>query len=407
MRISTGQLYDRSIRSVLENQGDLSDVQRQLASGKKLLRPSDDPVGAAQVIRLTEEIELIGQYKKNNNLLTSSLGLEEAVLSNIKDGVNRARQLIIQSGNGLLGADDRKAISNEIGQIRDQVFDAMNSQSANGEYIFAGYQSAAPAFNMDPSAPNNKYTFQGDEGINEIQVSDSLALAVNNSGKTVFEDVFARLTGNITSRVGVTSASSTITAQSQFDKFHTANYDAVTPANNEFQISIIGPNQVEINNVGSGMTVATQSFTSGTPFVFNGQEFSIEGTTGDSVNFTLQEPVKKNIAETLNDFYVSLSDGNISDGDFQVALRDALVGVDNSLNSIGNATSLIGGRMNVAQSVLESNLDLEITNKTARSNIEDVDYAQAVSELSKQETALQAAQATFSRVTGLSLFDYI
>ncbi|MFT6897914.1 MAG: flagellar hook-associated protein 3 FlgL [Paraglaciecola sp.] len=407
MRISTGQLYDRSIRSVLENQGDLSDVQRQLASGKKLLRPSDDPVGAAQVIRLTEEIELIGQYKKNNNLLTAGLGQEETILSNINDSVNRARQLMIQSGNGILGSQDRQAISNEIGQIRDEIFDAMNSRSANGEYIFAGYQSASPAFSYDPAATNNKYAFEGDEGVNEIQVSNTMSLAVNNSGKAVFEDVFARLTGNITSSVGVTSATSAITIQDQFDKFHRANYDGLNAANNEFQISITGTNQVEITNVGSGTTVATQSFTSGDPFVFNGQEFNIDGAVGDSVNFTLEQPQKKNIAETLNDFYISLSDGSLSEDDYQVALNDALVGVDNSLTSIGNATSMIGGRMNVAQSVLESNLDLEITNKTARSNIEEVDYAEAVSELSKQEAALQAAQATFSRVTGLSLFDYI
>ncbi|MFQ3236933.1 MAG: flagellar hook-associated protein 3 FlgL, partial [Paraglaciecola sp.] len=138
MRISTGQLYDRSIRSVLENQSGLSDVQRQLASGKKLLRPSDDPVGAGQVIRLTEEIELIGQYKKNNNLLTYNLEQEETILRNVTDSVNRARQLTIQAGNGTLSATDRKAVSTEIGQIRDEIFDAMNSQSANGEYIFAG-----------------------------------------------------------------------------------------------------------------------------------------------------------------------------------------------------------------------------------------------------------------------------
>ncbi|MFQ3235297.1 MAG: flagellar hook-associated protein 3 FlgL [Paraglaciecola sp.] len=407
MRISTGQLYDRSIRSVLENQGDLSDVQRQLASGKKLLRPSDDPVGAAQVIRLTEEIELIGQYKKNNNLLTGSLEQEETILRNITGSVNRARQLMLQSGNGIISVDDRKAIGNEIGQIRDQVFDAMNSQSANGEYIFAGFQSATPAFSYDPGATNNKYAFEGDEGVNEIQVSNSMSLAVNNSGKAVFEDVSARLTSKITSSVGATSASSSISAQSQFDKFHTANYDAVTAANNEFEIRITGPSQVEIRNVGSGTLEATQSFTSGEPFVFKGQEFSITGTVNDTVNFTLQQPEKKNIAETLNDFYISLSDSSLSDDDYQVALSDALVGVDNSLNSIGNATSMIGGKMNVAQSVLESNLDLEITNKTARSNIEEVDYAEAVSELSKQEAALKAAQATFSRVTGLSLFNYI
>ena len=68
---------------------------------------------------------------------------------------------------------------------------------------------------------------------------------------------------------------------------------------------------------------------------------------------------------------------------------------------------MLGGKLNVAQSVFASNLDLEISNKTARANIEEVDYAEAVSELSKQEAALQAAQATFAKVTGLSLFDYI
>jgi flagellar hook-associated protein 3 FlgL len=74
---------------------------------------------------------------------------------------------------------------------------------------------------------------------------------------------------------------------------------------------------------------------------------------------------------------------------------------------MANAISEIGGRGNVADSVLASNLDLEIANRSARSNIEDVDYAVAVSELSRQETALQAAQATFARVTGTSLFDFI
>ena len=74
---------------------------------------------------------------------------------------------------------------------------------------------------------------------------------------------------------------------------------------------------------------------------------------------------------------------------------------------MSNVVSEIGGRVNVANSVLSSNLDLEIVNKSARANIEDVDYAEAVSELSRQETALQAAQATFARVTGTSLFDFI
>jgi flagellar hook-associated protein 3 FlgL len=407
MRISTGQLYDRSIRAVLDNQDDLSDVQQQLSTGKKLLRPSDDPVGSAQVIRLTEEIDLINQYNKNNNLLTNSIEQEETILGNVTDNIQRARQLMIQAGNGILDVDDRKAIAIEIGQIRDQIFDAMNSQSANGEYIFAGYQSATPAFSYTAGASGNKYAFEGDEGLNEIRISNTFSLAMNNSGQTVFEDVYARLDSQITSSSGVASASTRISTQNEFDQFHSQNYDPVVAANNEFQISISAADQVTITNVGTGAVVGTQPFISGEPFEFKGQEFTIKGVVGDTVNYALQKPEKKNIAETLNDFYKSLNDENISDQDYAQAISDALIGVDNSLTSIADSISLLGGKLNVAQSVFASNLDLEISNKTARANIEEVDYAEAVSELSKQEAALQAAQATFAKVTGLSLFDYI
>lgn len=407
MRISTGQLYDRSIQSVLDNQADLSDIQRQLSSGKKLLRPSDDPVGAAQVIRLTEEIDLIAQYNKNSNLLTNSLEQEETVLSSINNAIDRARVLMLQSGNGIVSAIDRKAIATEVGQIRDQIFDLMNSRNPVGEYIFAGFQSASPAFSFDASSSGNKYNFEGDSGENRIQVSDTVSLQVNNSGQSVFEDVFARLKTTITGSVGATSSSLDIQGQSAFDQFHKNNFDAVNAANNEFQVTILSATQAQITNVGTGAVIDTVDFSSGSAFLFKGLEFNIAGTAGDTVNFQLENPEKKNIAETLNDFVNALNNEDIADGDFDEALSDALIGTDNSLTSLASAISEIGGRANVADSVLASNLDLEIANKSARSNIEEVDYAEAVSELSRQETALQAAQATFARVTGTSLFDFI
>lgn len=407
MRISTGQLYERSINAVLENQGNLSDVQTQLSSGKKLLRPSDDPVGAAQVIRLTEEVDLIAQYKKNSNVLTNSLEQEETVLSSINTAVNRARVLMVQSGNGVLNSNDRKAIAIEMEQIRDQVFDLMNTRNAGGDYIFAGYQSESPAFELNQSATGNKYTFAGDSGASEIKISNTVTIQANNSGKDVFENVLARLNSTITSSSGVTSASSSVTQQSTYDKFHSANYDAVNAANNAYQVTVLAGNQVQVTQVASGNIIDTIDFSSGVPFTFKGISFDIEGAVGDTVNFRLDPPNKANIAETLNNFVIALRDENLDSGGYDEALNNALVGSDNALSNVADAMSAIGGRLNVSQSVYEANLDLEITVKAARSNIEDVDYAVAVSELSKQETALQAAQATFSRVTGTSLFDYI
>jgi flagellar hook-associated protein 3 FlgL len=407
MRISTGQLYDRSIQSVLDSQANLSDIQQQLSSGKKLLRPSDDPVGAAQAIRLTEEIEQINQYKKNSNLLINSLEQEETVLKSVNTGIDRARVLMLQSGNGIVGSDERKAIATEISQIKDQLFGLMNSRNPAGEYIFAGYQSSSPAFGFNPSAAGNKYSFEGDGGENKIQISDTIKQQMNNSGLDVFENVLSRLTSSISGSVGATDVSLNVQQQSAFDKFHKANFNAITPVNNHFQISILSSSQAQITNLGSGAVLDTVDFSSGSAFLYKGLEINITGTPGDTVNFQLESPQKKNIAETLNNFVNALNNENIADSDFDRALSDVLAGVDNSMTSIANAVSKLGARRNITDSVFASNLDLEISNKTARSKIQEVDYAEAVSELSRQETALQAAQATFSRVTGTSLFDFI
>jgi flagellar hook-associated protein 3 FlgL len=407
MRISTGQLYDRTIQSVLDNQANLSDIQQQLASGKKLLRPSDDPVGAAQVVRLTEQIELINQYKKNSNLLVNSLEQEETVLKSVNTSVDRARVLMLQSGNGVVGTEDRTAIANEISQIKDQVFDLMNSRNPSGEYIFAGFQSGSPAFSFNPSASGDKYNFEGDGGENKVQISDNVSLEKNNSGLNIFENVLSRRKSTISGSVGATNVSLNVQGQNALDKFHDTNYDAITPANNQYQISILPGNQAQITNLGTGVTFDTVAFSSGSAFLYKGLEFNITGSPGDTVNFQLESPQKKNIAETLNDFVNALNNENITDDDFFEALSDVLVGVENSQTSIANAISKVGARRNIADSVFASNLDFEISNRTARSNIEEVDYAKAVSELSRQETALQAAQATFSRVTSTSLFDFI
>lgn len=405
MRISNNQIFDRAINGVLDNQIGLSETQQQLSSGKKILTPSDDPVGAANVVRLTEELDQITQFKRNNTLLQNSLGQEEAVLRNITDSVNRARTLVIQSNNGINTDQDRSAIANEISQIRDEVFDLMNSRDPDGNYIFAGNQSDSPAFAFDATATGNRYTFAGDDGQNKIQLSSNVTIADGDSGKNVFENVLARLKSSISG--GTVTGTSTITQQAAFDRFHKANYDAVTPANNVFTGTITGsPGQIAFADAGAN-NIGTVNFTSGQPFTFNGMEFTVNGGAGDTLEFTLSQPEKKNLAVTLDEIAAALNDSTLSTAALQESINDALEGLDNGAERVSNTAAAIGGRVNIAESVLESNLDLEIANKEARSQIVDVDYAEAISELSKQETALQAAQQTFSRVTNLSLFDFI
>lgn len=407
MRISTSQLFDRSVQGILDNHSKLSHTQQQLSSGKRILRPSDDPVGATQVLRLTEELQKIEQFKKNNTLLENSLNQEETVLRSATEAANRARQLTIQAENGVNTIEDRRAIAVEIGEIRDQMFDLMNSRNADGEYIFAGFQADSPAFIYDATATGNRYQFQGDDGQNEIQLSNTVKIASGDSGKVVFENVDARLKAAVTGGTA-TAASLKITQQGAFDRFHSNNFDPVTAPNNVYVGTVNGGgDQIDFVNSGTSLPAGSVNFTNGEPFTFNGVEFTVTGAPGETVEFTLSQPEKDNLAETLNNLFIALNDENIVGDVFSEAISDALVGIDNGLATLANVNAAVGGRLNVSDSVLQSNLDLEISNKQARSEIEDVDYAKAVSELSRQEIALEAAQSTFSRVTRLSLFDFI
>lgn len=408
MRVTTNLIYNQNLRNIDTNQGNLVDIQQQLASGKKLLRPSDDPVGAAQVIRLTEELDKITQYQRNNDLTSNALELQETALRSINDVVNRARVLTVQSGNGILASEDRKAIGAEIEQIRNQVLDLMNTQNSSGEYVFAGYQSSTQAFEFNPGATGDKVSFLGDDGENQIQISDSVKIQSSSSGKSIFQEVFARLNFDITAQSpGVSVETARVDEQGSFDKFHKQNFDPINAANNQYRLDVIASDQVTITNVGTGDIVSTQTFTSGETVRFAGMEFNFTGSTGDSLAFDLNRPEKKNLAETLNDMFIALTSDSISERDFVNAIDNTLVGLDNGLEKMALESSSIGARLNIAQSIKESNLDSEVTLQAARSSIEDVDYAKASTEFAKQETALQAAFQSFPRVSNLSLFNYI
>ncbi|MCU7554973.1 flagellar hook-associated protein FlgL [Alteromonas sp. ASW11-19] len=406
MRISTNQIYDQNIRAIMDNQRGLTDTQESLATGKKLNRPSDDPVGAAKVIRLTEELDQLNQYQRNIDLVTGSLEQQEAVLSNINDAANRARTLAIQAGSGILSDSDRRAIGAEMEQLRDEVFDLMNSQDADGNYIFAGHQSQNQAFTLNPAATTNPVTFAGDAGENSVQLSDSTQVQSTTSGQEVFQNVLARRDFAISGTPTASVQESLITEQGTFDTFHKNSYDPVTAANNNFRLTLQAGNQAQLTNINSGAVVDTVSYASGEPFTVKGMQFTLSGSVGDTVDITLDPPAKKNLANTIDDLYRVLSNST-SGVDLREAISDAVVGIDNAQEKIALERSSIGGRLNVAESIYETNLDLEIAAKETRSSIEDVDYAEASAEFAKQETALNAALATFPRISNLSLFDYI
>jgi flagellar hook-associated protein 3 FlgL len=407
MRISTNQIYDQNMRSIMNNQGDLAKTQQQLATGKRIITPSDDPVGAAKVLRLTEEIDELTQFQRNNDLVTGSLEQQEAVLTNITDSINRARTLIVQAGNGILSDPDKRAIGSELEQIKLEVFDLMNAQDADGNYLYAGFQSGNQAFDFNPAATGNAITFAGDPGVSFVQLSNSSKIQSTSNGYEVFENVLSRFKFTVTGNTVTDLEGASVKQQGTFDTFFDKNYDPVTAANNDYQITFLATGQAQLVNQGTGAIVDTVGYVSGEPFTIKGMEFEAVATTGDTIDFSLNTPEKKSMAQALHEIQVILTDSTIDNSALQESIADALVGLDNGLEKISLERASIGSRLNIAESTYESNLDIEIAARAARSSIQDTDYAEASTEFAKQETALNAALATFPQVTNLSLFNFI
>lgn len=407
MRISTNQLYDQNIRSLMSNQSDLAKTQEQLATGKRILTPSDDPVGAAKVLRLTEEIDELDQFQRNNDLVQGSLEQQEAILTNITNAITKARTLVVQAGNGIFGDTDYRSIGAEIEQIKSQVLDLMNAQDADGNFIYAGYQSGSQAFTYNPASPGNAVSFSGDEGVSFVQLSNSAKIQSTSNGYEVFENVLSRFEFSVTGSTVTDLESATVKQQETFDEFFDQNYDPVVAANNDYRITFLATGQAQLVNQGTAAVVDTVAYTSGSPFTIMGMEFEATAATGDTIDFSLDTPEKKSVAQSLHEIQEILMDSTIDDVALQESIADALVGLDNGAEKISLERASIGSRLNIAESIYESNLDMEIAAKTARSSIQDVDYAEASTEFAKQEAALSATLATFPKVTNLSLFNYI
>ena len=183
MRISTLQFTQNAINSISRQQVELSRIQQQIASGKNILTPSDDPAGAGRILTLNQSLQTTEQFTDNANLALGRLQLEESTLSSVTSVIQRIRELSVQANNDTQNNTTRPLIAAEIRQRRDELLALANTRDANGEYIFAGFQSQNEAFTRNP---DNTFSYNGDEGQRFLQVGPSRQVAIGDSGRDVF-----------------------------------------------------------------------------------------------------------------------------------------------------------------------------------------------------------------------------
>ncbi|MBI3188558.1 MAG: flagellar hook-associated protein FlgL [Gammaproteobacteria bacterium] len=185
MRVSTSYIHMQGVKNILEQQAKLIRTQDELAQGKKILVPSDNPSAAARVLDINEALAQITQYEENGNYATQRLNLEETTIDSSINVLQRVRELAIQAGNtGTYDLQAQKAIAAEMKEKLKELLDYANTKDATGDYLFAGFQSKILPFTTDAAG---NYIYNGDQGQLALQIGSSRQVASTDSGAEVYQ----------------------------------------------------------------------------------------------------------------------------------------------------------------------------------------------------------------------------
>ncbi|MEE4662247.1 MAG: flagellar hook-associated protein FlgL, partial [Halieaceae bacterium] len=159
-RLSTLQTFQLGIATILDKQADLQRTQLELANGKKILSPADDPSAAVKVLDIEEDLARVDQFGRNAVIARGQLAQAETALSQIGVVLQRVRELAIQANNATQSPETRNAIAVELSERLDELVGIANTRDANDEFVFAGFQARSQPFTRS----GNAVTYNGDDG---------------------------------------------------------------------------------------------------------------------------------------------------------------------------------------------------------------------------------------------------
>lgn len=426
MRVSTSQIFDSGTRGIGRNQFDLFKLQNQLATGRKVLTPEDDPIAAAQALVVSQSKEVSSQFLENQGDAKGKLGTVDAQLSSLTDLLQNVRERIVQAGNTTLTDTDRGHIAKELEARFSELMGIANAQDGAGNYLFSGYQGAVKPF----SVSNTGAAYAGDDGQRLLQVEASRQIPTNISGRQLFETIrsgngtFTTATGGNTGG-GINQGTAVIdqgsvTNQSLWSQALVGGYGDV-----EIRFSVnAGVTQYDLYDVSSntlisaaptnfvpGQAISLQKTTApaqdfgvsviveGSPAA--GDRFMVAPSTSQSVFTTL-----RNTINTLTQGIGTVASGN-STTEFVNDLGGNLLNIDQALENITGMRATVGSNLKELDSLGSAGEDLQLQYASSLSDLQDIDYNKAITDMSRKQLQLEAAQLSFKQISQLSLFSIL
>jgi flagellar hook-associated protein 3 FlgL len=381
---------------MLDKQSQLTRTQQQLASGQRLLAAADDPAAAVRTLALDRALDRLEIYGRNADLAQNRLQTEESTLSAMGDLLLRARELTLQANSGAQNNGSRDAITTELSQLQAQLQQLANRRDAQGEFLFGGYQSRQAPFLRDATGA---VTYTGDAGQRFLSIGENQLLAISDPGERV---LLAARDGNGVFRTAVDPSN---TGTARIDAGSVVDRSAWIP--DTYTLDMVTADQYEIRDSGGGLVVSG-AYVSDTAIVFNGIQVTLVGVPQPGDRFEIRPSGAQDIFTTLTQVEqaVSTIDGTPAEAARQVsALGRGIEEIDQALSHLQTIQTEVGTRLAALDQQREINADGTLELQALRSQLQDLDYTEAIGRLNLQSMALQAAQQSYLKLQGLSLFN--
>lgn len=397
MRVSTADFYRQSITSLQRQQSLALQTQNQLSSGLKLQSAADNPTGAAHGLSLDQTRVANQRYTENTKTLTERLGLEENALSGISESLNRVRERALQGNSGTLSDSDRASIAADLRQSMETLLDYANAADGEGRYLFAGSNDANAPFALTSGGTQ----FSGDDVIREVQIGPNRSVASSDGGADVF---LRQRSGNGSFSVAGTATNTGTATIATARVADSAAWDG-----GSYALSFTGGNYSVQD--GGGNVVASGAYTAGQTIRFRGADLTVTGVPADGDSFSITPSQQQDVFATVRDlitlFETPTSANPAARAQVQTGVLDKLAALETAQSRIIDVRARLGARLVAAEDAQNQLSSQLVKIDEALSGIRDIDYAEAASRLTQQLTGLQAAQQSFAKIQGLSLFSYL
>ncbi len=454
MRVTSQSLSTQIIDGLQQAYQRVAQAQEVVTSGRRINHLSDDPIGATRVAALRSVEASLAQYQSNINNSQPFLESADTVLSNVTDGLNRAKEIALSMANDTNTAVDRQSAAAEVQQIFQQIL-ALGNTTVENRALFGGYLNGSAAFAQSA----NRVNYQGDNGQISIQTSASGSLPINLLGNQVFQgvgtvggvgifDVLQDLQSTLQGGSSANSLSlavnldSTLTAGTGFTPTDAVGTEA-TPGTFTGEASF-STGMTVFDSLGQAHNLTflfakTGASTFKYRVVANSDEIT-GGTSGDWYQVAPEGTLQFNPDGTLDAAGSTLTDISISglkDGAADIAISagnlsfagsteraqpsavlsqtqtntngiQAEIGrLDAALDQMSKFRAEIGSRLNSAQVASDAITVMKDHTTAQRSNIEDADALAAYSDFTRLQNAFQAALQSAAQVIKPSLLDYL